>query len=103
MRGRPWRNQKVYEVLSSLTYVGEHYYNMKEFQTGKKRPPSEWIKVTNPAIVDAETFERVRQRRAARALATVPPRHVSSTTLLSGLLQCGTYGAGMILIAGKSG
>ena len=76
---------------------------MKDTQTGKKRPPSEWINVTIPAIVDAQMFERVRQRRQARAPAATPPRRVSSRTLLTGLLKCGTCGAGMTLISGKSG
>jgi site-specific DNA recombinase len=103
MRGKPWRIQKVHHVLSCSTYTGEHYYNLTVCETRKKRPPSEWIKVTVPAIIDAEAFERVRQRRQARAPATTPPRRVSSSTLLTGLLKCGHCGAGMTLVTGKSG
>ena len=103
MRGRPWRIQKVHEVLSSRAYLGEHYFNVKDSRSGKKRPPAEWIKVTADPIVDEETFERVRQRREARAPATQPPRLVSSPTLLTGLLKCGHCGAGMSVATGKSG
>ena len=103
MRGRPWRIQKVHEVLSSRTYRGEHCFNVKDSRTGKRRPPAEWIAVLVDPIIDAETFERVRRRRVARAPATAPPRSVSSPTLLTGLLKCGDCGAGMTLISGKSG
>lgn len=77
MRGRPWRIQKVHEVLSSRTYLGEHYFNVKDSRSGKKRPPSEWIKVMADPIMDEETFERVRQRREERSPATQSPRLVS--------------------------
>ncbi len=103
MRGRPWRIQKVHEVLSGRAYLGEHYFNVKDSRTKKKRPPSEWIKVMADPIVDEETFERVRQRREERSPATQAPRLVSSPTLLTGLLKCGHCGAGMTLTTGKSG
>ena len=89
MRGRPWRIQMVHKMLSSRSYLGEHYFNVTECRTRRKRPPSEWIKVTADPIVDAETFERARQRREARAPATVPPRIVSSPTLLTASSSAG--------------
>ena len=103
MRARSWRIQKVHEVLSARTYLGEHFFNVKDSRTGKKRPPAEWITVKSEPLIDLESFERVRQRRRARAPATMPPRRVSSPTLLTGLLVCGECGAGMTLIGGKSG
>ncbi|MDE2294414.1 MAG: recombinase family protein, partial [Gammaproteobacteria bacterium] len=63
MRGRPWGIQKVHKVLSSATYRGELYYNVIDSKTGKRRPPADWIAIPVDPIVDAETFERVRQRR----------------------------------------
>lgn len=56
-----------------------------------------------PAIVDAEVFERVREKRESRAPNVTPPRRVSSPTLLTGLLKCGVCGHGMTLVTGKSG
>jgi site-specific DNA recombinase len=103
MRARPWRIQKVHEVLSAPTYLGEHFFNVKDSHTGKKRPPAEWITVKSEPLIDMESFERVRQRRRARAPATMPPRRVSPPTLLTGLLICGECGAGMTLMGGKSG
>lgn len=55
------------------------------------------------AIVDAGTFARATARRRSRAPAQVPPRIVTSPTLLTGLLKCGCCGAGMTLVTGKGG
>lgn len=92
MRGGPWSIQKVHKVLSLPTYHGEFYYNVIDSRAGKKRPPSEWIAVQVDPIIDAQTFERVRQRREGRRPSAVPPRRLSSPTLLTGLLKCGHCG-----------
>jgi site-specific DNA recombinase len=103
MRGRVWGIQKVHRILSAPVYRGEFAYNVIDSKTGKKRPPSEWIGVPVEPIIDAETFERVRQRREGRRPSAVPPRRVSSPVLLTGILQCGHCGAAMTLATGKSG
>ncbi len=103
MRGSAWSIQKVHKLLSSRTYVGEHSFNVRDSRTLKRRPAAEWILTAIEPIVDAETFERVRQRRAARAPAATPPRRLSSPVLLTGLLGCGHCGAAMTLATGKSG
>ncbi len=103
MRGRTWGIQKVCKVLSGAVYRGEHHYNVIDSRAGKKRPPSDWIAVQVDPIIDAETFERVRQRRASRRPSAVPPRQLSSPVLLTGLLKCGHCGSGMTLTTGKSG
>src|SRR5690606_2987697 len=72
-------------------------------RNGKRRPPSEWITVQVEPIIDAQTFERARQRREGRRPTAVPARRLSSPTLLTGLLKCGHCGAGMTLATGKSG
>lgn len=90
-------------VLSGAAYRGEHFYNVIDSRTDKKRPPSEWIAVTVDPIIDAETFELVRQRREGRRPSAVPPRLLSSPVLLTGLLKCGHCGSGMTLTTGKSG
>jgi len=103
MRGGLWGTHKVHKVLSDTTYMGECRYNVIDSRAGKKRPPSEWIAVPVEPIVDAKTFERVRQRREGRRPSAVPPRRLTSPVLLSGLLKCGHCGAGMTLATGKSG
>ena len=103
MRGKLWGNHKVHKILSSPTYRGEHFYNVIDSKTGKKRPPAEWIPVAVDPIVESVTFERVRQRREARSPRVTPPRRLSSPVLLTGLLRCGECGSGMTLATGKSG
>jgi site-specific DNA recombinase len=103
MRGGLWGIQKVYKILSSATYQGELFYNVIDSKAGKKRPPADWIAIQVDPIVDAETFQRARQRREGRRPSAVPPRLVSSPILLTGLLKCGHCHAGMTLTTGKSG
>lgn len=54
-------------------------------------------------IINAEIFERVRQRREGCRPSAVPPRLVSSPILLTGLLKCGHCGAGVTFVTGKGG
>ncbi len=103
MRGRTWGIQKVHKILSSRTYAGEYLFNVRDSRTLQKRPPADWVRVPINPIIDEATFERVRQRRQARAPATTPPRRVSSPVLLTGLLKCGHCGGAMTLTTGKSG
>ncbi len=103
MRGRLWGIQKVHKILCSETYRGTLWYNVRDSRSGLKRPPSEWVRVEVPAIVDAEVFARALTRRRARAPSQVPPRRLASPNLLTGLLKCGSCGAAMTAITGKSG
>lgn len=32
MRGRPWRIQKIQDILSSAAYLGNHYFNVKDLE-----------------------------------------------------------------------
>jgi site-specific DNA recombinase len=102
MRGKPWRMQKVQILLSDTLYMGEYFTNIRDSKANANRPPEEWVKVGVPPLIDAATFERVREKRESRTPARTPPRVTSSPTLLTGLLKCGC-GAGMTLATGKSG
>ena len=103
MRGKPWRIQKMHDLLSDTLYMGEYYFNVRDSKANHNRPPEEWVKTDIPAIIDAATFERVRVKRESRSPSRIPPRRLSSPTLLTGLLKCGICGAGMTLATGKSG
>ena len=83
--------------------LAEYLFNVRDSRTLQKRPPADWVRVPIDPIIDEATFERVRQRRQARAPATTPPRRVSSPVLLTGLLKCGHCGGAMTLTTGKSG
>ncbi len=103
MRGKPWRLQKIHDLLSDTLYMGDYFFNVRDSRTGQVRAPEGWVKTDIPAIIDAATFEQVRIKRESRAPSRTPPRRVSSPTLLTGLLKCGICGASMTLATGKSG
>ena len=106
MRGRPWRTQKVSDLLSDSTYRGEYCYNMRDSRTGLLRPEREWIRCAVDPIIDEAAFDAARRLREARdpksatcgkaKLALVP-------TLLTGLMKCAHCGSAMTLATGKSG
>ena len=103
MRGNSWRIQKVHKVLSDPLYMGDYYFNVIDSKSKQKRPPTEWVKTSIPPIVDAVKFEQVRIKRESRAPSQMPPRLVSSPTLLAGIIKCGHCGGGMTLATGKGG
>ena len=103
MRGKPWNIQKTHKLLSDSLYMGEYFTNIRDSKANTNRPPEEWIKTAVPAIIDAATFEHVRAKLESRAPSKIPPRLVSSPTLLTGLLKCGVCGGSMTLVTGKGG
>ncbi|RLL49113.1 recombinase family protein, partial [Mariprofundus sp. EBB-1] len=103
MRGKPWRIQKIQDILSSKTYTGEYYFNQTDSKTKKKKPKSEWIRLDIESIIEAETFRSTEELRDARSHERVPPRMVNNPTLLTGILKCGCCGSGMTLATGKGG
>ena len=106
MRGRPWRIQKMHDLLSDPTYRGEYRYNMKDSKTGLLRPESEWIRYAVEAIIDEATFEavrRVREMRDPKAEGSPKAKLATLPTLLTGLLKCEHCGKSMTLATGKSG
>lgn len=102
-RGTAWTRSRVHEVLSNQAYIGEYFFNKRDSKTKQLKPVTEWVRLDIPALLDPAEFEAVQQLRHARSPAVVPPRQLSSPTLLTGLLKCGQCGAGMTLVTGKSG
>src|SRR5207249_9290237 len=88
---------------SNVTYAGTYRFNCHDARNRRRKPEAEWVTVPVEAIVDERTFARATVRRRSRAPAQVPPRIVGSPTLLTGVLKCGTCGAGMTLATGKGG
>ncbi|MBU0688434.1 MAG: recombinase family protein [Gammaproteobacteria bacterium] len=105
MRGKPWSIQKVHYTLSNTSYIGELFFNVRNFKEKVTRPPSEWVKTTIPAIIDAKLFEDVRRLRESRApqSAGAVPKSISSPILLAGIIKCGVCGSRMSLATGKGG
>jgi hypothetical protein len=70
--GKPiWGTSPITRLLSNEAYIGTVYYNRREHFDGggarnrktrsRERPRDEWIAIAVPAIVDRNTFDRVKQ------------------------------------------
>ena len=104
-RGRAFTPALVHTILTRETYVGRHYYNVKDSRTGEKRPREEWIEVSVPAIIPEKTFDTVQKILKSRDPKMTPARSHSSPVLLSGLGRCGNpkCTGTMMLMTGKGG
>ncbi len=66
MRGSLWRMQKIHQILSEETYIGNYYFNITCCKTRKAKPQEEWIRFDVEPIIAAEVFSRARTLRSAR-------------------------------------
>jgi hypothetical protein len=89
-------------MLTASTYYGQHYFNRRDSRTGEPRPPSQWVGVQVPSIIDETTFNEVQALLQSRNPKRTPPRVVNGPTFLAGLARCGYCGAAMIQNTGKS-
>jgi site-specific DNA recombinase len=102
MRGKPWRIQKIHDMLSSTTYAGWHVFNRTDSKTMKRKDEAEWVKVAVPAIIDQELFDKATKLRGVLTPMKSFPRRDNSPNLLTGLLHCGCCGATMVKITAKN-
>jgi site-specific DNA recombinase len=102
-RGKEWKAQVVWSVISSRIYVGEYTFNRHDSRGNRKRPESEWITCPIPAIIDQETFDAVESLREERAPHNYESKGTYSSTLLGGLAKCAKCGSGLVLMSGKGG
>lgn len=102
-RGVRFSTGGVHSLLTSATYVGRHYFNRHDSRNRRPRPPSQWIEVKVPAIIDEITFNAVQGLLQSRNPKRVPPRVVNGPTLLAGIARCGYCGAALIQNTGKGG
>lgn len=102
-RGRRFSTGGVYDLLTSSTYHGLHYFNRRDSRNGKPRPPSQWVELRVPPIIDEQIFTAVQALLQSRNPKRVPPRVVNGPTLLAGVARCGHCGAALIQNTGKGG
>ena len=110
-RGRAWNASTINGnrrrgtgLLQNELYAGRLVWNkvrmVKDPDTGKRisrpNPKSEWQVTDTPdlAIIPLELFEAAQKRKEARSV-THPNQQRRPRHILSGLLRCGTCGAGM--------
>ncbi len=101
-RGKRFYNATVAGILSRPHYLGRFVGN-KVDEIGNPLPEDEWTWVECPQIISQEQFDRVAAMRERRAPRNTPPRIVNGPTLLIGLAECETCGAGMTIRTGKGG
>lgn len=65
-RGNRWTRGRIHQILTEPAYRGDYHFNRIDPKTNQPKPASEWVKIDVQAIVDADTFERVRARASAR-------------------------------------
>jgi site-specific DNA recombinase len=102
-RGREWKAQTVWSVISSRIYIGEYTFNKHDSRENRRRPESEWVTCQIPPIIDQQTFEAVEAVRQERAPHNYESKGVYSPTLLGGIAKCARCGSGLVLMSGKSG
>jgi site-specific DNA recombinase len=67
---------------------GEYRWGRVETRTGRRRPDSEHVTASVPAIISRETFDAAQCARRQRDPVTGDGRHRHTTQLLGGLLRC---------------
>ena len=98
-----WNEASVHKILTNEAYTGRAFfgkYRRLTKTTRVRRPPTEWIEIPVPAIVDDKTFEATqRQLDRNRALATRNRKH--EYLLCGGRFHCGRCGRTMTGTAPK--
>ena len=101
--GQSFKNTSIRDLLLNEKYLGTYIYNRRSSKNsdGKRnnsaeKDASEIIRHENafPAIVDKETFARVKKVMASRKGRNACNQAVE-TYLLSGLIKCGKCGSNM--------
>ncbi len=102
-RGHPFSSGGIHKILHSTTYIGRHYFNRTDSRNLAARPPSQWVDIEVPAIIDETIFNEVQGLLISRSPKQLPPRVVNGPTLLAGVARCGHCGSALIKNSGKSG
>ena len=102
-RGKPFHISSVHRILTASTYSGVFQFNRREARTGRIKTSDHWVSLDIPKIISEDDFNLVKDHLQSRSPKRVPPRVVSSPTLLTGIAKCGTCGSGMTIRTGKSG
>jgi site-specific DNA recombinase len=90
-------------ILTNTAYIGQAVWGSRENVTKTTRgprPESEWVRLTVPAIIDAETFHAAQTAlQYHRAIATRNRKY--AYLLCGGRLRCGRCGRGKTGICRK--
>ncbi|NEJ60762.1 recombinase family protein [Rhizobium leguminosarum] len=101
--GARWGIGPLHQILTRLTYKGEHRFNRKVWKTKEAKPESDQIAVPVDPIIDAATFDAVQALLKSKNPRAMPPRVVTGPILLTGIATCASCNGGMTLRTGKYG
>ncbi|RLG32077.1 hypothetical protein DRN97_08210, partial [Methanosarcinales archaeon] len=91
-KGRPWAPATIREILHNEKYGGIYYYNRgTKHNYHAKRSDTIYVPGAVPAIVDKETFRKVRERLQSYRT----PRMRKHNYFLTGIIFCGRCGEPM--------
>lgn len=104
-----WLTSALHAILHNERYVGRVVWNrsvwVKDPDSGKRarreRPESEWIINEGVALIDGPTWERAQARLRERVTVYGSGQGGQPRYLLSGILQCATCGARLIVTGAK--
>jgi site-specific DNA recombinase len=102
-RGHRFSTGSIHDILTTTTYHGQHWSNRFDSRNCAPRPPSQWVGMDVPAIIDETVFNAVRSLLQSRDPRRLPPRVANGPTLLAGIARCGHCGAALIQNTGKGG
>ena len=83
-RGKPFMISSIHRILTSETYTGVLWFNVRDAKNGATRAASEWIKVAVPAIVPRDEWQAVQFQLAERAPAKIAARVVKQSDIVNG-------------------
>ena len=91
--GKPWRYNVVHKILTREMYTGEYWANTVYHkhvgvakETRIRRDEKEWIRMKAPAIINKDTFAKVRQKLTANRNDAL--RWDYPESLLQGIVYC---------------
>jgi site-specific DNA recombinase len=104
--GGPWYKSSIHTILTNERYTGVYIYNQRAGARSdgtrnghKHKPIEEQIRVEDkiPAIIDRETWEKVKLKMDSRKKGPQPRRTGRNANyLLTGLMFCGECGASFV-------
>ena len=106
-KGGPlWSASEIRTIVHNAAYTGSWTVNRSR-ATGdggrELRPPEEWITLTVPAVIAADTFQRSQRRHGENQPFSPRNLRTESHWLLRGLVRCGLCGHAAITVRTSSG
>ena len=92
----------LYKILTNTVYIGQWKFNQISARTGKRKPASEVVTSSVPALVEEYIFEEVQRQLHARGPKVIAPRVTTGPVPLTGLAVCASCRGAMTSRTGTS-